>query len=87
MQKEDVHYVFPEHINIPIPSVSVFSVLTGLVGELDDDDFLPLRPEIIAIEDSLPMARTAFPVFYNTEELSEFYLTIPYSPNVCKTKS
>lgn len=34
----------------------------GLVGELAEA-FLPLRPEIMAMDDSLPIARTAWPVF------------------------
>lgn len=51
-----------------IPSSSILSALTGLVGELEED-FLPLRPEIIAIEDSLPIARTAFPVFCNVTQV------------------
>lgn len=37
--------------------------MSGLVGD-PVEDFLPLSPEIIAIEDSLPMALTALPVFW-----------------------
>lgn len=38
----------------------------GLVGD-PVEDFLPLSPDIIAIEDSLPMALTALPVFWKID--------------------
>lgn len=49
-----------------LPSDSSFSALSGLVGD-PVEDFLPLSPEIIAIEESLPMALTALPVFWKTD--------------------
>lgn len=45
-----------------LPSFSTLSAFIGLVGELPEA-FLPLIPEIIAMDDSLPIARTAWPVF------------------------
>lgn len=45
-----------------LPSFSALSAFIGLVGELPEA-FLPLIPEIIAMDDSLPIARTAWPVF------------------------
>ena len=51
---------------IILPSDSSFSALRGLVGD-PVEDFLPLSPEIIAIEDSLPMALTALPVFWKRD--------------------
>lgn len=52
--------------NSSLPSDSSFSALSGLVGD-PVEDFLPLSPEIIAIEDSLPMALTALPVFWKID--------------------
>lgn len=49
-----------------LPSDSSFSALSGLVGD-PVEDFLPLSPEIIAIEESLPMALTALPVFWKID--------------------
>lgn len=50
----------------PLPSDSSFSALIGLVGD-PVEDFLPLSPDIIAIEESLPMALTALPVFWKID--------------------
>lgn len=49
-----------------LPSDSNFSAFSGLVGD-PVEDFLPLSPEIIAIEESLPMALTALPVFWKID--------------------
>lgn len=60
--------LFPSHecLGKVLPSDSSFSALIGLVGD-PVEDFLPLSPEIIAIEDSLPMALTALPVFWKRD--------------------
>lgn len=56
----------PPALPSSLPSDSSFSALRGLVGD-PVEDFLPLSPEIIAIEDSLPMALTALPVFWKAD--------------------